>query len=201
MDSPAKTETPTKPPTDILFARNMANAMVSGFLCGSSRIDTFSTWLMGITAAAIVIVFTHLDSTLKIIGTAWLKTIMAMLAISSLIGVIQKCYAVWLQMQIDIQNAMEQKIRESVSSHAGQQMPDSYKYFREHADVDAMTVILISAFPKWVQEIFRKSLTSKTPPLLENRQKDTRFFFYQLIAVFFQLLTALGTVAMVGFSL
>jgi hypothetical protein len=127
MDSPTKTETPTKPPTDILFARNMANAMVSGFVCASPRIDSFSTWLMAITSAAIVILFTHLDSTLKIIGTGWLKTIMAMLAISSLIGVIQKCYAVWLQIQIDIQNGMEQKIRESVSSHAGQQMSDPYR--------------------------------------------------------------------------
>ena len=148
----------------------------SGFLCASPRIDSFSTWLMAITSAAIVILFTHLDSTLKIIGAGWLKTIMAMLAVSSLIGVIQKCYAVWLQIQIDIQNGMEQKVRESISSHAGQQMSDPFKYFREHADVNAMTVLLISAFPKFIQDIFRKSLASKTPLLLENRQKDTRIF-------------------------
>jgi len=49
------------------LGKEVAKAMVSSVLAASPRLDTFSTWLMGITTGFLVILFTNIERTVSVI--------------------------------------------------------------------------------------------------------------------------------------
>lgn len=63
------------------FAREVAKAMVSAVLAASSRIDTFSTWLMGITTGFLVLLFTNIERTIHAIKIRPVKALIVILLV------------------------------------------------------------------------------------------------------------------------
>jgi hypothetical protein len=181
--------------------KEVAEAMVSAVLAASPRLDTFSTWLMGITAGFLVILFTNLERSVSFIGIAPAKAIVVFLTISTVVGLFQKSWALNLHIQSDIQEARDRKMVELVRVQSGQSAGDPYQYFRENADVPYMLALFVSAFPKWAQKHIYKMILSVPQPDLSDLQKNTKRLFRQYFAIMIQLICALVTVVIVLFSL
>ena len=183
------------------FEEGVAKAMVSAVLTASPRVDTFSTWLMGITTGFLVILFTNIERTISVIKIGPAKALIVSLILSTVIGLFQKYLALQLHIQTDVQDARDRKMVEAVKIHSGSDVADAYRYFREHADVVHMLVLFTSAFPMWMQRRIHKMIASKPEPLLSGLQKDTKKLIWQFVAVIWQLSGALATVLIILFSL
>ena len=183
------------------FGCEVAKAMVSAVLAASPRIDTFSTWLMGITTGFLLLLFTNIERTIHVIKIGPVKALIVLLLVSTVVGLFQKWMALRLQMQFDVQEAFNRKMLETVKVHSGESTADPHRYVRENADVVHMFVLLVSAFPNWMQKILRKMILSKPMPGLTDFQKDTKRFAWQSAALGLQLLCALVTVGIILFSL
>lgn len=179
----------------------VAKAMVSAVLAASPRLDTFSTWLMGITTGFLVLLFTNIERTIHVIKIGPVKALIVILLVLTVVGLFQKWLALNIQIQVDMQEAATRKVLETVRVHSGESMADPHRYIRENADVVHMLVLFVSAFPKWVQKILVKKITAKSLPDLSHLQRDTKRFAWQCAALGLQLLCALVTVVIVLFSL
>jgi hypothetical protein len=175
--------------------------MVSAVLAASPRIDTFSTWLMGITTGFLVLLFTNIERTIHVIKIRPVKALIVILLVSTVMGLFQKWLALRLQIGVDVQVASKLKMVEVVKDHSGESKANPHEYFRENADVAYMLALFISAFPKWAQKIILKMIQSQTKPDLSDLQTDTKKFAWQFVAVSLQITGALVTVVIILFSL
>lgn len=183
------------------LGREVAKAMVGAALAASPRVDTFSTWLMGITTGFLVLLFTNIERTIHIIKIRPVKALIVVLLVSTVAGLFQKYVALLLQIQVDVAEARDRKMVELVKVHSGQTTADPYRYFRENADVVHMLVLFVSAFPKWWQKRLSKTILSEPKLDLSDLQKETKGFAWQTVALLIQLACALVTIVIVLFSL
>ena len=181
--------------------KQVAKAMVSAVLAASPRLDTVSTWLMGITTGFLLLLFTNIERTIHVIKIGPAKALIVLLGVSTVIGLFQKNLALIFYIQTDVKEARDRKMVEAVKAHSGANMADPYQYFREHADVAHMLVLFVSAFPKWVQKRLYKEILSPSKPDLSDLQKDTKRLLLQAILVSLQVISALVTVIIVLVSL
>ena len=167
-----------------------AEAMLSAVLAASPRLDTFSTWLMGITTGFLIILFTNIERTVSIIKIGSAKALIIILTVSTVIGLLQKYQALQLQLQADIGEALNRKMVEAAKDHSGQSEANPIQYFRDNANLSYMLALFSSAFPNWFQKILLKIVLSTTKPDLSDRQRDTKRLFWQFAAIIIQLISA-----------
>ena len=117
------------------FGRVVAKAMISAVLAASPRLDTFSTWLMGITTGFLVLLFTNIERTIHVIKIGPVKALIVILLVSTVIGLVQKCLALRLQIAVDVDEAADRKMVEVVKAHSGQTIANPVHYFRDNADI------------------------------------------------------------------
>jgi hypothetical protein len=175
------------------IAKPVATAMVFGVLDVSPRLDTFSTWLMGITSGFLVILFTNIERAVSVIKIGPVKTLIVLLGVSSMAGVVQKYLSLIIQTRTHTQQVAEQKMAEAAKGRP-------FPYFRDAADAINMVALFVSAFPNWMQKRMRKGLFDDKPDLSELR-KYTSYLFWQSGVVLFQLFCALLTIVVIFFSL
>jgi hypothetical protein len=175
------------------IAKQVAQAMVFGVLDVSPRLDTFSTWLMGITSGFLVILFTNIERAVTVIKIGPAKTLIVLLGISTIAGVVQKYLSLAIQTRTHTQQLAEQKMAEAAKGRP-------FPYFRDREDAINMMVLFLSAFPNWVQKRLRKTLFESTPDLSDFR-KYISYLFWQSGAIIFQLICALLTIVVILFSL
>ena len=183
------------------FGREVAKAMISAILDASPRLDTFSTWMMGITTGFLVLLFTNIERTIHVIKIGPVKALIVILLVSTVLGLVQKCLALQLQIGVDVDEAADRKMVEVIKVHSGQTVANPVQYFRENADIPYMLALFVSAFPKWLQKRLQKVILSERKPDLSNLQKDTKRLVWQLAAIFLQVTCALVTVVIILFSL
>lgn len=184
-----------------VLEEQVAKAMVKAVLAISPRLDTFSTWLMGITTGFLVILFTNIERTMSVIKVGPTKALIVLLAISTMIGLFQKFLALQLQIQTDMAEAQDRKMREVISSYSGESVADPYRFFRDNADTAHMLLLFFSAFPKWLQKRFLEKALAKPKLDLSDRQKETKKLLWQYGAIVSQIFCALLTVVIVLINL
>src|SRR6185295_11816407 len=110
----------------------------------SPRVDTFSTWLMGITTGFLLLLFTNIERAIHVIKIGPVKWLIGILLVSTIVGLFQKYLALRIQVQVDVEEAVIRKVQETVKVHSGESMTDPLRYVRENADVVHMLVLLVS---------------------------------------------------------
>ena len=183
------------------FGREIAKAMVSALLAASPRLDTFSTWLMGITTGFLLLLFTNIERTIHVIKIRPVKGVIVVLLVSTFLGLAQKCLALRLHVWVDVDEASERKMVEVVKVHSGETIADPVQYFRENADPPFVRAIFFTAFPKWMHKFLHKIIQSHSTPDLSHLQKDTKTLVWQGVALALQVVCALLTVGIILFSL
>ena len=183
------------------FGREVAKAGVSAVLAASPRLDTFSTWLLGITTGFLLLLFTNIERAIHVIKIGPVKWLIVILLVSTVLGLLQKWLALRLQIQVDIDEAGDRKMVEAVKAHSGQPVTNPVKYFKENADPAFVRTIFFSAFPKWLHWFIHKIIRSHQVPDLSHLQKDTKRLAWQFVLVIFQVTCALVTVVVILFSL
>lgn len=189
------------PKTDPQLEREVATALVSAFLAASPRVDTFSTWLMGITTGFLVLLFTNIERAVSVIKIGPARALIVVLAVSIVMGLLQKWMGLRLLVQVDMDEASDRKLLEVVKAHSGQTVADPNQYYRKHADVSNVLTLVVSAFPKWTHRFLYKIVQSVDTSDLSHLKKETNRFIWQFAALTLQLICALGTIVIVLFSL
>ena len=169
--------------------KDIAEAFVAAIVSPSLTIDTFSTWLLGGTAAAVALVISNADKLVPRVGTVPSKLLLIALGISVIFGLLQKFFAVQLQYAQQLANAADSKLHALVTRHAGEPVVDPFAYIREKANVVDTLVLLISAFPKSLQkQAIGKFLHTSNDPAEGNRAQVTmlvkQFMYLSLQIVF-----------------
>jgi hypothetical protein len=178
-----------------------AKAMVSAILSASPRIDSFSTWLMGITTGFLLLLFANIERTVTVIKIGPVRALIVVLTVSTVIGLLQKLLALLLQIEVDMDEAADRKMAEAIRVHAGQTLTNPVRYFQENADIAYMLAQFVSAFPEWIQKHVQKLILSPRNLDLSNRQKATKRFAWQCATLILQVTCALVTIGIVLFSL
>lgn len=97
------------------FEKDIASAITEP----SPAIDTFSTWLLGGTSAAVALLLSNMDKLIPRLGSVPSKLILMVLGISVIFGLLQKFSALQLHIDKNIAEAVETKLTKLVTIHAG----------------------------------------------------------------------------------
>lgn len=154
--------------------KDIAEAFVSAIVSPSPTIDTFSTWLLGGTAAAVALLISNVDKLVPRLGAVPSKLLLIALGISVIFGLLQKFCTLQLQYAQQLADAAESKLTALVSRHAGEAVGDPFAYIRENANVVDTVVLLISAFPKSLQRyVIAKFFHTSSNPGERNQSQVT----------------------------
>lgn len=179
------------------LARQASTAMVSAFLAVSPRLDTFSTWLMGVTTGFLLLLFTNMERTISVIKIGPMKALIVILLVSTLVGLAQKCLALRLHIVVDMDEAADRKMTEVVRGHSGQTIANPVQYFQENTDPPYVLTLFFSAFPKWMHKFLQGAIQSRRVPDLSHRQGETKTLVWQFVALGSQVLCALATIGVI----
>jgi len=173
----------------------------SAILAASPRIDTFSTWLLGATAGFLVLLVTNIERVINVIKTGPVRTIIVVLLVSAVIGLFQKVIALYFYVQTSIDEAGTRNLSEIVKVHSGEDLANPYHYLSHQADFGHFTMLLLSAFPIYLQRVIKKMLLSGPDKDLSSRQKDIKKLVTQFSLVVCQIMGLLCSVAIILFNL
>jgi hypothetical protein len=175
------------------LAEKLADAMVAP----SPNIDTFSTWLLGGTAAAIALFIANLDKLALRLGPVPSKILVSALAVSILFGLLQKYMAMLIHMGRSIFETAETNLRKLASAHAGKDITDPVAYFQQNANAVDSIVLFVSSFPPWFQRRFLNTLKGDT----NQPRSEIRKFILQLIFLVLQIVAIFSSVAVAVYGL
>lgn len=154
------------------FEKDIAETFSTAITEPSPAIDTFSTWLLGGTAAAVALLLSNIDKLVPRLGVVPSKLILLALGVSVIFGLLQKFSALQLHMGQKIAEAAEARLAKLVSTHAGQEVADPYAYIRENANAVDAVVLMVSSFPKTLRnKMISRYLRNSSDPVESNRSQ------------------------------
>lgn len=134
------------------------DAIIDATTLPSPEIDKFSTWLIGGAAASIALSVSSLESLTSNIGQGITKTFLTVLALSILLGLMQKIIAIQISAAKTVDKAVEEAIAKIANLHSEEAVRDASKYMQENADSVKIIVGYISAFPAPLRAKLTESL-------------------------------------------
>lgn len=183
------------------FEKSIAETFASVITEPSPAIDTFSTWLLGGTAAAVALLLSNIDKLVPRLGTMPSKLILLTLGVSVIFGLIQKFFALQLHMRKKFAEATDDKFEKLVNAHAGKEVADPYAYIRENANMVDTIILMISTYPKSLRNTVIKRYLRNTSGPLESSQTQVSLFIKQLVCITAQAACVVATIPLAAFSI
>ncbi|MCO7544898.1 hypothetical protein [Stutzerimonas nitrititolerans] len=146
------------------------DAIIDATTSPSPEIDKFSTWLIGGAAASIALSVSSLESLTSNIGQGITKAFLTVLALSILLGLMQKIIAIQISAAKTVDKAAEEAIAKIANLHSEEAVRDASKYMQENADSVKIIVGYISAFPPPLRAKLTESLVNPGKKAKYNTQ-------------------------------
>jgi len=154
------------------FEKDIAETFSSAIIESSPSIDTFSTWLLGGTAAAVALLLSNIDKLVPQLGAVPSKLVLLILGVSVIFGLLQKFTALQLHMGQKIAEAAETRLAKLVATHAGKEVADPYAYIRENANAVDAIILIVSSFPQTLRnKMINRYLRNSSDPAELNRSQ------------------------------
>ncbi len=165
--------------------REIAKVMFLRLLCHTRTLDAFSNWFLLVVGASFTLIVPNLASVATIIPAEAIRAFLILLIASSLCGIIEKLFAMKVDMRLQTAEALEKDLgsRLRTAEEEEKKILEAAEFWKTPVvtaiDFRRVVETLVSTYPRWLRKRAMKKADAGFRDPLDGFKDASREFWRQ----------------------